>query len=90
LGEPPAIQRLSAALGIQVQPYSISLGQVDGNPNDLNWFDIRVGPVIIQRLDSYNVHSVFRNQQRELVIDFVSRFERILQSVIQEIDGGKH
>ena len=84
----PIINEFSKILETEVAPLGFRLSESGQTPNQPNWFDIRIAP-LIQSAENYHlVEVVFRNSDRDKVFDFARGFEGTLIALLSLIEQG--
>jgi hypothetical protein len=84
----PIINEFSKILGAEVSPLGLRLSESGQVPNQPDWFDIRIAP-LIQSAENYHfVEVVFRNSQRDKVFDFARGFEDTLIALLSLVEQG--
>jgi len=84
----PIINEFSKILETEVSPLGLRLSASGQIPNQPNWFDIRIVP-LVQSAENYHlIEVVFRNSRRDPVFDFVRGFEDTLIALLSLIEQG--
>lgn len=77
----PLVDAMSKHLDMQLGLFYLGLAPLHANPNQIDWCDIRISPAVQPSLDHYLINVVFRNQERQQVVNFVHKYESLLHAV---------
>lgn len=83
----PIFGEFSQILGIEVAPFGVRIAPKGQEPNQTDWFDIRIEPSIQAPYGRYVVEAVYRHADRSMVMDFVGSLESILESLLKAIEA---
>jgi hypothetical protein len=84
----PMIKTTSEVIGTEVAPFGVRLTPKGETPNQPNWLEIRIEPLVQSATDHHNIEVVFRRSRREEVFDFVRRFEDIVRALLSLVEQG--
>lgn len=73
-------------LGIDVVPYAIHIASPKKTPDNAEWFDLRIEPLIHKWAESYLVSTVYRSHVEPKVIDFAENFSSRLEPLLQILE----
>lgn len=84
----PVIEKISNILGRETALYGVTVALKGADPNQSNWFDLRINPQILSATNNYAVKVVFRDAERDEVIGFVRGFEDTLSKLLAIVEQG--
>ncbi|MFQ5886063.1 MAG: hypothetical protein ACE5II_02385 [Anaerolineae bacterium] len=84
----PMIREASELLGTDVSPFGVRLAPKGEVPNQANWFDIRIEPLVRSATDHHYVEVIYRRSSRDEVFAFVRKFEDILSAILAIVERG--
>jgi hypothetical protein len=73
-------------LGTPVSPYTLRLSPAGQVPNQEDWFDIRIEPLVIRATDTYLVNVIYRNKDKSKFLEFTSHTEEKIKSMLRTIE----
>lgn len=84
--ETPMLKKLSGLIGKDVSVFAARLGAKGISPNDPNWFDFQIEPMVAAPSDHYQIRVVYRNAHRGDVFSFVRKFDASLRGLREIIE----
>jgi hypothetical protein len=84
----PIINEFSKILKTEVSPLGLRLSASGQVPNQPNWFDIRIVPLVQSAKNYHLIEVVFRNSHRDPVFDFARGFEDTLIALLSQVEQG--
>lgn len=84
----PIIRKTSEVIGTEVSPFGIRLAPKGEVPNQANWFDIRIEPLVQSATDHHDIEVVFRRSRRDEVFAFVRKFDDVLDAFLSLVEQG--
>lgn len=88
LGQVPIIKKASQVIGMEVSLFGVRLASKGEAPNQTNWFDIRIEPLIESATDHHIIEVTFRRSRRDEVFAFVRRFDEVLGALLSLVEQG--
>ena len=82
----PILKKASAALGMEVSPFGVRLTPTGEVPNQVNWFEIRIEPLVGSAAHHHSIEVIFRHSQRNEVFAFVQKFEDVLGALMSLVE----
>lgn len=86
LSDTPVIQRLGNALGAEVAPFGLRLTRRGVGPNQTEWMELRVEPMVELANDHHYVELVFRHPERARVVQMALKFEHTVKNVVAIVE----
>lgn len=83
----PILGEFSEIIGNEVAPFGIRIAPKDQEPNQSDWFDIRIEPSIQAPSGRYVVEVVYRHSSRNSVLEFIRSLESTIESLIGAIEA---
>lgn len=84
----PMIGEASKVLGTEVSPFGIRLAPKGEVPNQPNWFEIRIEPLVRSATAYHHIEVVYRRSSRDEVFAFVRKFEDTLSAILTIVERG--
>jgi len=69
-----------------VSNFTLHVSPVGQMPNQEDWFDIRIEPLVFRATDTYLVNVIYRNKDKSKFTDFMSNLETTIKSILDLID----
>lgn len=85
--EMPILGKFSEVLAKEVAPFGMRIAPKDQEPNQSDWFDIRIEPSIQAPSGRYMVEVVYRHSSRSAVLEFIRSLESTIESLIGAIEA---
>jgi hypothetical protein len=85
-GDHPLLRSISEILGTPVAPFGVRLGAALQTPNQVDWTELKVEPVVSAAASQYTVEAIFRRAAVEEVFAFASEFNTILAAVLSALE----
>ncbi len=82
----PILKKASKVLGMEVSPFGVRLAPRGELPNQPDWFEIRIEPLVRAPTYHHDVEVIFRHSRRNEVFSFVRKFEDILGSLMSLVE----
>jgi hypothetical protein len=82
------IQRLTKVLGWNVANFGLRLVPENADPNNADWFDLRIQPSVISSANRYFIEIVWRNKDIETALNNFRKVNETVKAVIQEVEKG--
>ncbi len=82
----PMVKGFSDVLGTEVSLFGLRLALARQVPNQANWFDIRIEPLLRSPTTHHLVGVVFRRARRDETFEFVAKFGEILPRLVSMVD----
>ena len=83
----PVLTALSNVLGEPASPFGLRLSPAGQPPNQVDWFDIHLEPLVGSARTHHHLNVVYRKAQRAAVVDFISRFGDIMTNMLSIVEG---
>ncbi len=84
----PVIKKASDIIGMDSTSFGIRLVPKGGVPNQVDWFDIRIEPLVQSATDYHSVQVVYRRTSRDEVFAFVRGFDGHLAALLSLVEQG--
>lgn len=84
----PFANKAAAIIGWDVAPFGVRLCPKENIPNDPDWFDIRVEPLVQSATRQHSVEIVFRRAKRDEVFAFVSALDSTITRLLALVEEG--
>jgi len=78
--------KLSRIVGFDVTNFGMRLVPQGMNPNNTDWFDLRIQQQVISSANHYFVDIVWRNKEMEKVMDGFSKVDETISALIREVE----
>lgn len=80
------IQRLSKTVRFGVVNFGLRLVPQNVDPNNTDWFDLRIQPQVISSANQYYVNIVWRSKNMETALDNFRKVNETIGAVIREVE----
>jgi hypothetical protein len=80
------VEGFEEILGAPVSSYTLRLSPTGQVPNQEDWFDIRIEPLVIRATDTYLVNVMYRNKEKSKLVEFTSHIEEKIKSMLNMIE----
>jgi hypothetical protein len=80
--------KISSVIGVDVSTFGFRMGSKGMDPNQEEWMDIRVEPVVTKADKAYYLSVVYRSRDKEKVKGFLSSLEDILTQLVGLLEKG--
>lgn len=80
------IDNLSKIVGFEITNYGLRLVTQSIEPNDPEWFDLRIQPQVISSANHYYTNIVWRTRELANAIENIQNIENIIKKIIHEIE----
>ena len=80
------LNRLGEVLGFPVSNFALRAVGAGQDPGDNNWSEVRIEPSIPDSTRRFFVSIVFRNEQRDVVVEFARSLARTVSRLVEEIE----
>lgn len=87
LGETGLYQAFASALGTEVAPLGTRLVPPSTSPNTVDWFEIRLEPLLRAATTHHFLQIIFRRSSREETFDFSRRLNTLLEELLAIVEG---
>lgn len=84
----PIIRKASEVIGTEASPFGLRLAPKGEVPNQANWFDIRIEPLVQSATDHHDIEVIFRRSRRDEVFAFVRKFDDVLGALLSLVEQG--
>ena len=84
----PILRKISEVVGSEVSVFGLRVGSKGEVPNQANWFDIRIEPLVQSAKEHHSIEVVFRHSRRGEVIAFVRKFDDMLTAILSLVEKG--
>ena len=82
------VQELNKILGCEASNFGLQLTPTNTDPNNADWFDVRVNPLIVSSTKCYNVNLVWRDRDINKAIKTFSKMDDTIANLILEVEKG--
>ena len=82
------LDRISTVIGVDVSPFGFRVGSRGVVPNQEEWMDIRIEPVVVRADSEYYIYPVYRSRDKEKVKKFLVSLEDILLKIVGILEEG--
>jgi hypothetical protein len=80
------MQKLSKTVGEDVVNFGLRLVPKNIDPNNTEWFDLRIQPQVISSANRYYINIVWRSKDREAALNNFGKVNEIVVALIREIE----
>ena len=82
----PLLDRLSDILGQQASNFTMRLVPSGGEPDSVDWFDIRIEPFLPDYSTRFFISAVFRNRKKSRVTSFLEGLSGTVKQLISQLE----
>lgn len=80
------VQQLSKTVGFDVVNFGLTLVPQNVDPNNTDWFNLRIQPQVISSANHYYINIVWRNKNIETTLDKFRKVNETISAVIREVE----
>ncbi len=80
------MQELNKILGCEASNFGLQLTPTNTDPNNANWFDVRIHPLIVSSTNCYYINLVWRNEDIDKAIKAFSKMDSTIANLILEVE----
>lgn len=80
------MQELNKILGCEASNFGLQLTPTNTDPNNADWFDVRVNPLIVSSTKCYYVNLIWRNRDINKAIKTFSKMDDTIANLILEVE----
>jgi hypothetical protein len=80
------MQKLSKIIGFDVTNYGLHLATRNTDPNNTEWFDLRIQPQVISSANKYYINIVWRSRDMDKVLNGFTKLNDMIGALIKEVE----
>jgi hypothetical protein len=74
-------------LGAPATSYTLRVSPVGQVPDQEDWFDVRIEPLVFRATDTYMVNIIYRSKDKSKFLDFISQLEAKIRLILGLIES---